>query len=87
MKPNHRSYETLVGVEEALGSVATRPMQLIWGMKDWCFSPSFLREFEQYFPNAAVHEIPDAGHYVFEDAADEVLEVSRRFLRTTAAAL
>ncbi|MEO2035666.1 MAG: alpha/beta fold hydrolase [Planctomycetaceae bacterium] len=87
MKPNHRSYETLVRVEEALGSVATRPMQLIWGMKDWCFSPSFLREFEQYFPNAAVHEIPDAGHYVFEDAADEVLEVSRRFLRTTEAEL
>ena len=80
MKPTHRSYDTLVKVEESLNGLASKPMQLIWGMKDWCFSPEFLREFEQRFPNALVHEIANAGHYVFEDAADEVLEVSRRFL-------
>jgi len=80
MKPTHRSYDTLLKVEQSLSDLTEKPMQLIWGMKDWCFSPEFLREFEQRFPNALVHEIADAGHYVFEDAADEVLEVSRRFL-------
>lgn len=80
MKPNHRSYNTLMKVEQSLSGLTEKPMQLIWGMKDWCFSPEYLREFKQRFPHALVHEIADAGHYVFEDAADEVLEVSRRFL-------
>ncbi len=82
MNPNHRSYETLVAVEESLSQLASRPMQLIWGMKDWCFGPEFLREFKQRFPTSLVHEIAQAGHYVFEDAVEEVLNVSRRFLET-----
>lgn len=83
MKPVHRSYQTLTDVEQSLSNLKDKPMQLIWGMKDWCFSPEFLREFEQRFPDAAVHEIADAGHYVFEDAADEVLQVSQDFLAAT----
>ena len=80
LKPGHRSYQTLVEVEESLAAQHEKPMQLIWGMKDWCFSPEFLREFQEYFPSADVHEIADAGHYVFEDAAEEVLTVSQEFL-------
>ncbi len=86
-KPAHRSYQTLVSVEDSLASLSDRPMQLIWGMKDWCFRPRFLREFQRRFPNAAVHEIAQAGHYVFEDATDEVLAVSRRFLKSTGTVL
>jgi len=80
LKPGHRSYQTLAEVENSLDQQRDKPMQLIWGMKDWCFSPEFLREFQQRFPTASVHEIADAGHYVFEDAADEVVNVSRQFL-------
>jgi len=83
MKPDHRSYETLAEVEESLQQHIDKPVQLIWGMKDWCFNWEFLREFQQRFPVATVHEIANAGHYVFEDAADEVLDVSRRFLAST----
>lgn len=85
IKSSHRSYRTLVNVEESLASLADRPLQLIWGMKDWCFRPGFLREFQRRFPDAVVREITDAGHYVFEDAADEVIAVSRRFLESTGA--
>lgn len=85
LRTEHRSYRSLVRVEESLAAFADRPVQLIWGMRDWCFTPAFLREFCHRFPLAQVHEIPDAGHYVFEDAADEVLEVSQRFLQHTAA--
>jgi len=80
LRETHRSYKTLVDVESSLNQFQDRPMQFIWGMKDWCFSPRFLREFQQRFPNAATHEIPTAGHYVFEDAPDEVLNMSRQFL-------
>ena len=83
MKPGHRSFGTLVDVESSLEQQRDKPMQLIWGMRDWCFSPEFLREFQQRFPEAFVHEIAEAGHYVFEDAVDEVVDVSRRFLEST----
>lgn len=80
LRPSHRSYSTLAGVEDSLTQFVDHPMQLIWGMKDWCFTPEFLQEFIARFPQAAVREIPDAGHYVFEDAGSEVVAVVKRFL-------
>ena len=51
LQAGHRSYQTLLDVETSLEQVRDRPMQLIWGMQDWCFTPEFLREFQQRFPN------------------------------------
>ena len=79
--PAHRSYATLTEVEKSLEQFRDYPVQLIWGMKDWCFTPAdFLSEFRRRFPAAHTLEIPDAGHYVFEDAPEAVLQQSRRFL-------
>lgn len=78
--PSHPSYETLVQTEEALGRVADRPSLLIWGERDWCFTPAFREEFERRLSNSRSVPIEDAGHYVFEDAPDRVLEELRRFL-------
>ncbi len=81
LDPSHRSYTTLTEVEQSLAKFQNHPMQLIWGMKDWCFTPrQFLSEFRRRFPNAQSLELPNAGHYVFEDAADEVLKQARQFL-------
>jgi len=78
--PGHRSYQTLVEVEEGLSQFRDRPMQLFWGEKDWCFTTDFLREFQQRFPNARTTTYADAGHYVFEDAIDRMIPDLRRFL-------
>ena len=81
LNPSHRSYPTLTEVEQSLAKFRNQPMQLIWGMKDWCFTPGqFLSEFRRRFPNAQSLELPNAGHYVFEDAAEEVLKQARQFL-------
>lgn len=81
LDPSHRSYTTLTEVEQSLAKFQNHPMQLIWGMKDWCFTPGqFLSEFRRRFPNAQSLELPNAGHYVFEDAADAVLKQARQFL-------
>ena len=83
LKPSHRSYATLTEVEEALPQFCEHSMQLIWGMKDWCFTPKdFMKVFRRRFPHAGVLELPDAGHYVFEDAPDELLQQVRLFLGT-----
>ncbi|MEM1062444.1 MAG: alpha/beta fold hydrolase [Planctomycetota bacterium] len=78
-RPGDASYDTLVAIEEGLAELQDRPMLLPWGMKDWCFSPKFLDEFRRRFPNAEVHEFADAGHYVFEDAKDELIDAMDAF--------
>jgi cis-3-alkyl-4-acyloxetan-2-one decarboxylase len=76
----HPSYQTLTDIEQQLGHFQHHPMLLIWGMKDWCFTPAFFNEFCQRFPTAEQFPIPDAGHYVFEDAHQEILPRVREFL-------
>ena len=80
LKPSHRTYDTLKAVEDGLAQFADSPILLIWGMKDWCFTPEFYNEFCQRFPSAVRHPIADAGHYIFEDATEELLAASRDFL-------
>ena len=55
-------------------------MLLIWGMKDWCFSLAFLERFLEFFPQAEVERVNDAGHYVIEDAGDRVVPWIEAFL-------
>ena len=80
LSPGHRSYQTLVKVEEGLSQFQGRPMLLLWGEKDWCFTTEFLREWQQRFPKAQTITYADAGHYVFEDAIDRMIPDVRGFL-------
>lgn len=80
----HRSYAALSEVERGLAQFRDRPIQLIWGMRDWCFTPhEFLEGFLRYFPEARAERLAEAGHYVFEDAQEQVLSTSRQFLLST----
>jgi len=82
LKPSHRSYATLVEIENGLAQFRDHPMLFIWGEKDWCFTPAFLKEFQQRFPATETLRLPDAGHYVFEDAHEQILPRVREFLTT-----
>lgn len=77
------SYQTLLKIESQLASLADRPMLLVWGMRDWCFTPEFLEEFIRRFPRAQVLRLPEAGHYVFEDAHEQLIPRLRGFLAAT----
>ena len=81
MAPSHQSYATLEGIEKSLPQLADRPVCLIWGMKDWCFTPAFLDRFLDFFPDAEVHRFDDAGHYVVQDAPDRVAAALDEFLQ------
>ena len=80
LSPKHPSYSSLVAVEEGLGRFGDSPMLLVWGERDWCFTTAFLEEFERRFPKAETLRLPDAGHYVFEDAHEQIIPRVRRFL-------
>lgn len=84
LSPRHHSYSALHAVERGLEQFRNHPVQLIWGLRDWCFTPSeFLEGFLSRFPRADVLRLPQAGHYLFEDAPDELLAQVERFLKTS----
>ena len=78
--PRHPSYGTLMAIERGLPSLAGRPWQFIWGMRDWCFTPAFLQRFLDFFPQAQVHRLAEAGHYVVEDAYEQIGPLVEQFL-------
>ena len=85
LNSSHRSYSTLTGIEENLSQFAQFPILFMWGDRDWCFTTDFLAEWEKRFPNAEVTHFPDASHYVFEDACEEMIERLEMFLTSSPA--
>lgn len=81
MKPSHPSWERLTTIESKLPQLLAKPMMLVWGDKDFCFTPKFRARFQSMFPQAAVHAYDDVGHYVFEDAPERALPLIDSFLR------
>jgi cis-3-alkyl-4-acyloxetan-2-one decarboxylase len=78
--PRHPTWQTLERIEAGLDSVASRPIQLIWGMRDWCFRPECLERFIRHWPHADVQRLEDCGHYVVEDAHERIVPLVREFL-------
>lgn len=83
MTRQHPTWRLLQTIEAGLPFLASRPTRLIWGMRDWCFTPACLSRLRKGFPRAEVSEIADAGHYVMEEAAERVIREIRDFLRRT----
>jgi haloalkane dehalogenase len=84
MRPDHPSWATLVAIEEGLGRLRGKPALILWGERDWCFTPAFREEWQRRFPDARVHAFHDAGHYVMEDARQRVLLELQAFLAAPA---
>jgi cis-3-alkyl-4-acyloxetan-2-one decarboxylase len=83
LSPGHPSYAALEAIEQRLAALADRPMMLVWGMQDWCFTPHFLERFLEFFPAAEVHRLFDASHYVVEDAHERIVPLVEGFLDRT----
>jgi len=73
-------YDIVSNTAAALANFRNVPTLLLWGMKDFVFDRHFLTEWQRYFPHAETHTWPDCGHYLFEDAPDEVIASIRDFI-------
>lgn len=82
MKPSHPSYPTLAHIDQGLTGLVDRPMLLVWGERDFCFTSAFRAEWQRRFPGAR-HVPLDAGHYVLEDEPDAVLSAMAGFFAET----
>ncbi len=74
MSSTHPTFAVLERLESELGILASKPTSIVWGVKDWCFRLECLARLKRAFPNARVRELSDVGHYVMEEASDEVIE-------------
>lgn len=83
LSPGHPSWASLKELEEGLPRLAGLPACIVWGERDWCFTPAFREEFERRFPAAEVHRAQQAGHWVLEDAREQVIGWIRDFLART----
>ena len=83
LTPSHPSYDELAATDGALREFKDTPICVIWGERDWCFTPEFREEWERRFEGARVHKAPDAGHWVLEDEGPQVLRWISRFLQDT----
>jgi cis-3-alkyl-4-acyloxetan-2-one decarboxylase len=81
LSESHPSYQTLAAIEESLAQFRDRPLLFVWGERDWCFTTDFLSELQQRFPQAETLRLPDAGHYVFEDAHEQIVPRVEQFLK------
>ena len=73
-------FTTVEALEDALPVLKDKPMLLLWGERDWCFTTHFRDEFQRRFPDAQSLSFPDAGHYVIEDARERLIARLREFL-------
>lgn len=83
MEPDHPSWASLVAIENRLAGLAEVPMMLCWGGLDFCFNDWFYQEWQRRFPLAEGHYFRQAGHYVLEDAFDEIAPLVDQFLGRT----
>jgi haloalkane dehalogenase len=80
LSPGDPSYDIVTKAEESLAKFKDTPILICWGEKDFIFDKDFLAGWIERFPKAKVHRFPDAGHYVLEDAAEEIVPLVKEFL-------
>ncbi|MCH8840387.1 MAG: alpha/beta fold hydrolase [Planctomycetes bacterium] len=83
----HPTWQTLAKIEAGLPRLAELPTLLVWGMRDWCFTPECLDRFCHYWPAAEVKRLADVGHWVLEDAPEEAQAAITDFLSRTASSV
>jgi len=73
LKPADPGYDLINEIEARFPALfADTPVLLLWGERDFVFDDAFLQTWIEHLPHAEVHRYPDCGHYVLEDAGDDI---------------
>jgi haloalkane dehalogenase len=80
LKPGERGYDIVTDTAARLDVFSDRPVMICWGDKDFVFDSHFLEEWVRVYPHAEIHRYPDCGHYILEDASEEIIPLIRDFL-------
>ncbi len=75
----------LADVERGLAPLRDRRALLVWPTKDMAFRDRERRKWESKFPQHRTIILDGAGHYIQEDAADEIVDAIRTWTSPTTA--
>lgn len=80
MAPADEGWDEIKAVEASLDQFKGIPRLLVWGHKDFVFDKAFFDTFVGHWPDAETMYLDDAGHYVLEDAKEDVIPRIEAFL-------
>jgi len=80
LRPDDSGYDIVSDTAARLEVFRDRPVLICWGDKDFVFDHHFLAVWQKVYPDAEVHRFVDCGHYILEDASEEIIPLVRRFL-------
>lgn len=80
LKKKDACFAIVTDVQNHLHLFSNTPVLIVWGMKDTVFDQHFLNRWIDYLPHAEVHRFDDCGHYVLEDAPEEIGQLVIDFL-------
>ncbi len=83
LRQGDRNYDLVTSVDNHLQLFRRLPMLICWGERDFVFDVHFLNEWLRRFPEAEVHRFPEHGHYILEDAREEVVPLIADFMKCT----
>lgn len=75
-----KSYQLVSDISQSLENFKETPTIICWGLKDFVFDKHFLDIWKQKMPHAQINEFDDCGHYILEDASDEVIPLIEQFI-------
>lgn len=78
--PHHKNYQLVESIDKGLENFQTTPTVICWGLQDFVFDKHFLDVWKQKMPHAEINEFEDCGHYILEDASNEVINIVQTFL-------
>lgn len=69
--------------DEAPKALAGKPMELVWALKDPAFgNQKMIDRWQRDFPGAHLTRLPDANHYIQEDAPEAIAAAVERVVPT-----
>jgi len=78
---DHPSTPTIGEIEDHLAQLRV-PALIVWGMRDIAFPPMMIKaRWLRYFPEAEVHRLDHASHFLQEDEPELITDLILDFLR------
>jgi haloalkane dehalogenase len=75
----------LADIEAGLATLADKPIEMVWGMKDFVFANDrTLARWQRLLPKAALTRLDKASHYLQEDQPEAIAEAIGRVLERSA---
>jgi len=80
VSPNDKNYQLVADIDKSLTNFQNLPTIICWGLQDFVFDKHFLDVWKEKMPHAQINEFDDCGHYILEDAGEQVIPLIEQFM-------